>query len=245
MRVDIITSTSLDQLQQIQYQFQHLIESQAPDTSYLKKLESENVNSIIKLIQSKQNQLSRVNFKFIGEPQPPTHINKSKQDKEVLSDFHSNSITVLDQYYELNSDHIYVSRFSNSILSVESQSINLQNGEGSICYLRSTGPVFVQNATNCIFIISCHQVRLHEITDSIVIAENRHKGNPIIIENCSRLLINDVDVDDFNHPSKSTKSPNYDTLLSEEMVRIRGELRETNLSNLTTSVSSFLQLRST
>lgn len=244
MRVDIITSTSLDQLQQIQYQLQDLIEIQRPDTGYSKKLESENVKSILKLIQSKQNQLSRVNFKFLGEPQPPTHINKSKQDKEVLSNFHSNSITVLEQDYKLSSDHIYVSRFSNSILSVESQSINLQNGEGSICYLRSTGPVFVHNATNCIFVISCHQVRLHKITDSIVIAENRHKGNPIIIENCSRLLINDVDVDDFNHPSKSTKSPNYDTLLSEEVVRIRGELRETNLSNLTISVSSLLHLRS-
>lgn len=186
----------------------------------------------MKLIQSKQNQLSKVSFKFVGDPQPPANLNKSKHDTDAFSNLRSDSITVVDDDYKLTSNHIYISKFSNSRLSLESMSIHLQNGNNSICNIQSSGPVFIQNAINCIFVISCHQARLHHIKDSTVIVENRDKGNPIIIENCTQLLINDVDVDDFNHPSKTTKSPNYNVLSSEEVLRIKQRIPTMELHNI-------------
>ncbi|KAI5956688.1 hypothetical protein KGF57_003408 [Candida theae] len=240
LRIDIITSTSLDQLQQIQQDFQNLIDSQAPGTSFTKKLETENVNSIHRLIQSKQNQLSKVNFKFVGEPQPPTPINKSNRDSNVFSDLKYNSTSVLDTDYKCEADHIYISKFSNSVVSLESKSISLQSGQNSVCYLHSSGPVFVHDAVNCILIISCHQARLHKLRNSLVIVQNREKRKPIIIENCSNLMINDVDIDDFNHPSKSTKSPNYKVLQSEVLANIQQQIHHVNLSNLEPTISSIL-----
>lgn len=229
-------------MKQIQNEFQNLVNSQAPETSYSKKLESENVKSILKLIQSKQNQLSKVRFEFIGEPQPPSHISVPQHDSKVFSNLNSNSISVTDQDFKLTSDHIYIVEFSNSIVSLESQSMNLQNGQDCICNLHSAGPIFIHDAINCVFILSCHQVRLHQIRDSIVIVNNREKGNPIIIENCSSLHINDVDVDDFNHPSKSTKSPNYDILPGDKVKQIQEQVQDTNLCDVKPCVRRLIQL---
>ncbi|RCK55769.1 hypothetical protein Cantr_05725 [Candida viswanathii] len=61
----------------------------------------------------------------------------------------------------------------------------------------------------CILILECHQARLHNVHNSIVLVQSV-ENDRIIIENCSQLRVNNgIEVDDFDFPTKETENPHF------------------------------------
>ncbi|KAI5950329.1 hypothetical protein KGF54_005146 [Candida jiufengensis] len=236
---EILTCETTKQLNQIQSQFQNLIGSKLSQkdqqTNFEKKQENDRIQQIYRLLQSKQNQLSRSTFKFIGDPIPPKSTSDQREfvnvsPKQFESDEKNNKIEIINDRVNLDQNYVHISKLSNSILKLNINSINLNNAINSVGCINSEGPLFIQNMSNCIFVVKCHQARLHNIKNCILIFNQQTK--PVIIENCSKLKFNEIDVDDFNHPTKIIKSPNYEILKDEKVVQIENEIKIVDIKAL-------------
>lgn len=111
--------------------------------------------------------------------------------------------------------HVLISDISNTIVTTNQTSIptsvHLKGVESSILRINSSGPVFIHDVSHTVLVLSCHQLRLHNIVDSTIIVESVG-NNRIIIENCNGLKLqstNEIAVDDFNWPTTLTTNPHY------------------------------------
>ncbi|KAI3406507.2 hypothetical protein KGF56_000639 [Candida oxycetoniae] len=213
--------------------------------AYTKKLESEQLQSIFNLIELKQNQLGRFKFKFVGDPQPPTHFNyntKSSEKEVGVSATNCNSIILDGKLVELNSDYSYIESCRRSVLNLNTKSLHLQEAIDSIVKVVSNGPILIQKMSNCIIVLSCHQARFHNVSDSVVIVVNNdNEKRPLMIENCRNLITNDIRIEDFNHPLKDFKDPGFTVLNEEQTIKIIQMVDECNLENLKTMLSLYIK----
>ncbi|KAI5959784.1 uncharacterized protein KGF55_005016 [Candida pseudojiufengensis] len=209
--------------------------------------ENEKIQYIQNLLRSKLNFLTRSTFKFVGDPIPPnSNINIKNVsplvDESTTSKIDKDSLIFINETKVLNVDYCHISTLSNSIIKVNGKSINLNNAYNSFGFIFSSGPLFLQNMEKCILIAGCHQARLHNITDSIIIFENNEKDTQktVIIENCRNVKFNSVYVDDFDHPTKFTESPNYQILQDDVVSEIENEIEKVELNDLTGFLKRFL-----
>ncbi|ODV69458.1 hypothetical protein HYPBUDRAFT_84816, partial [Hyphopichia burtonii NRRL Y-1933] len=104
-------------------------------------------------------------------------------------------------------------------------SAHIKGGEDSVIAINSEGPIFIHDLNHCVLLLKCHQLRLHNIHNCLILVE---VGNDrVVIENSNGLRIGSyptskkkgfqlardkIEVDDFNWPTKLEKNNNYDYL---------------------------------
>lgn len=217
----------------------------APDQpAYIQKLATDKLKILNNLLQSKQNQLSKKRFEFKGEPVPPISNSLVVNDQTVPDT--SKSIQKVDnQIFEISlNEHMVVDCFSNSYLQTTNEipSIHLKSGNRSICKLTVQGPVFIHDVENSILILSCHQARLHNIHNSLVVMESV-QNNRIIIENCNQIKVNSgFEIDDFNFPTKEIKNPHFEVLMREksnEVLAAVGRIAQTG--DIETVINKYIE----
>ena len=220
--------------------------STTPDQpSYIQKLTTDKLKILNNLLQSKQNQLSKRRFEFKGEPVAPVLKSLVANDQNV--DDTSKSIQKINkQILEISlNKHIVVDCFSNSYVQTTNEipSIHLKGGDRSICKLTVQGPVFIHDVRNSILVLSCHQARLHNIHNSLVIIQSV-QNNRIIIENCNQIKVSSgIEVDDFNFPTKEIKNPHFEVLMrdvSDEV--LNGVRRIAQTSDIATVINKYIDV---
>lgn len=184
---------------------------------------------------------NREQFRFVGEPTPQERVNEMNNNPKMgdikhigqnlcvlqvnsklanvqqanskLSDLNNVKITI--GWGDGVGGHILISDISNTIVTTNQTSIptsvHLKGVESSILRINSSGPVFIHDVSHTVLVLSCHQLRLHNIVDSTIIVESVG-NNRIIIENCNGLKLQSTDeiaVDDFNWPTTLTTNPHY------------------------------------
>lgn len=172
---------------------------------------------------------SRINveyFRFEGEPIAPfsqgiteaaiTPTQKSMGGENAFSDV-ADGVVVLHL-----SGHVVVRNVCNSVFATETwpSSMHLEGLRNSVFVIHCTGPVFIHDVENCVLVLKCHQLRLHNATGSAVFVEV--SNDRVIIEKCRGLTLGaysydnktlgpslSLQVDDFDWPTKMKASPNY------------------------------------
>lgn len=180
---------------------------------YKQKVDRDRINVLNNLLQSKSNQLSKRMFSFEGNPVP---INgNAKIDTAYLQPVLSTKNTIEDiknVVYTINtSGHTLIDTINHSYFSTENipSSLHLKNGNNSIFNLVVHGPIFIHDIDKCILVLEGHQVRLHNVRNTLVLVKSV-ENNRIVIENCDQLIINQgIEVDDFDFPTKELKNPHF------------------------------------
>lgn len=148
----------------------------------------------------------------------PATQSASSTTTNILSDLSCQNLTQTCQ-------QILISNISSSVLNITSKSINFKGGDNNLIVFRSTGSIFIHDLVNSVLVVECHQLRLHNVTDSVVI--NRAKS--VVIENCHGLQFNGSNnINDFNYP-KQGDNPNYKIIEPQQVYSVcRSILKETN-----------------
>ncbi|KAK6461616.1 hypothetical protein DFJ63DRAFT_314248 [Scheffersomyces coipomensis] len=199
-------------------------------TPYDKKRVITEVDFLFKTIELKRIQLSQNRFEFKGNPIPPESNMIQTKGKIVKTGLNVNVNTynellfkdISNQRFKLSVEqsekHVLLLGVESSIIdqdkSMIPSSTHIKQVKHSIINLKVEGPIFIHDVSYSILILNCHQLRLHNITNCIIIIE-QVMNDRIIIENCTDLLImakNEgqvIEVDDFNWPTKMTINPHY------------------------------------
>ncbi|KAG7666334.1 uncharacterized protein J8A68_000124 [[Candida] subhashii] len=256
LRTDLEQCQSRNELVRLRYELNQL--QLSINIQSYPKYEQKQINQIIdelfKLIQIKFNQLSLSKFEFIGQPIPlhqkiPTIQEKPRDEEETsgASVIH----TIKDEIYDIPSQeqqqHILLSSITNSIIRTNTSnppgSIHLKQAKQSICLLESKGPIFIHDIRDSIIIIKyCHQARLHNINDSIIVIESVY-NNRIIIEDCFNIWFNkvkQVEIDDFNFPTKDLQNPNYSYLMETKYNELMMAVNVNNVNEISTVIDTYL-----
>lgn len=193
-------------------------------TSYdLKRVKS----AIYALLAAVQRADLRTNvdlFRFEGPPVPPAGPTP-KVNQHARIEKSRAQIALTDDAIVLEADgrHVSFDSVVNSAvntLSAGPSSIDIQHVENSVLLLRCNGPVIVHSARDSLLIVLCHQLRLHNALNCVVFAAP--ENGRVIMEKSKQLrfgaLRNDLlggadfAVDDFDWPTTTVPSPNYEYL---------------------------------
>lgn len=82
--------------------------------------------------------------------------------------------------------------------------VSLKDVKECTLVIESSGPVFIRGASDSLFFINCHQLRIHDSTNTKIHA-NIPSGRAVI-EGCHGLQVQGVLIDDFDHPNGMSTS---------------------------------------
>ncbi|EGW29930.1 uncharacterized protein SPAPADRAFT_158132 [Spathaspora passalidarum NRRL Y-27907] len=241
LRNEIIGCKDKQQLVQLRQQLDsvQLSIDLTASTTFEQKRIKELIEGLYRIIDNKQVQLSMTRFEFVGEPIPPANPRRTAVTLVESNDEQKSSgsaiVKLNSDKYEISDDrYVLIASSVRSIISTASASpppsIHMKNAQGSICSLASKGPIFIHNVNNSILVLSCHQARLHNIHNSIIIVNVQN--NRIIIEDCDGLVVNDIEVDDFNHPTKETANPHYKIMSRDKQENILKTIGDCSVDQL-------------
>lgn len=162
------------------------------------------------------------------------------------------SVTIINETYSAKVGHLHVKKFESSILSIQGHSLNLSNGLNSILVLKCNGPILVHDINYCIVVIlQCQQARFHNSSNCIVfMAKNETSGDsfeelkdavesgidtslpPLIVENCAHLRTNQMNIENFNHPSRKFRDPTFQSLDANEKNSLKEVCERADLADL-------------
>ncbi|RLV91174.1 hypothetical protein JA1_004080 [Spathaspora sp. JA1] len=220
-------------------------------TTFEQKRIKQLIDGLYKILDNKQIQLSMNRFEFIGDPIPPRHSKNQIKliEKQDLAETNSGSAVfeLLNESIDISETrYVLITSSTNSIISTDKlsppPSIHMRNTTDSICTLTSKGAIFIHNVRNSILVLSCHQARLHNIHNSIIIVD-KVKNNRIIIEDCSGLVINQqIEVDDFNHPTKESINPHYKVIDQDSLNHITQRISNCSVEDLRVIIGKCFEL---
>lgn len=199
-----------------------------------------------KLIDAKRFMLSQTKFSFQGKPvqieienvQPPPAFNIVP----YKNNFRYDKLLNDSVNYLLLQDFAY----SVIINKLKTETIKLVHGSNCVIEIDTLGTVVADNLTNCILIIKCHQLRVHNSAHCLFLVTT--KSN-VILENCKDLKLNTkAIVDDFDSLLQSG-NPSHFTYTENDidLHEVKGVLHSDHdltsndkriLNNLDTIVSS-------
>lgn len=177
------------------------------------------LSSLQKYLEVKFNLLNVERFEFHGEPIPNQKLKlqastNTSDDLAIMKPYISD-INYSKKVIDSSESHALVTRFLNCvILTKESiSSINIRKGSDSVIYLNCDGPIFAHDLENCVLILDCHQLRLHNTQNCTILPIV--SNNRVVIEKCHSLKFVNLNdgtsplVDDFSCPSKEIVNKNY------------------------------------
>lgn len=196
-------------------------------TSYDKRRINARLHQLWSAVDAADRRLNLLYFQFQGDPIPPMESVAAKLTKEIIVNVAKPEISlhekIEDQTLELELRQSGVLRqFQRSVVLVTAPSVHIEDAVECVIYVRSEGPIFVHNMSNCILIAVSHQLRLHNIHSCSVFGDVR--SGRVIIEDSDRIEFGGFKeaamtleecqfaVDDFNWPTKATASPHYSTV---------------------------------
>lgn len=175
-------------------------------TKYDKQKSLETIESLMRFIEVKKNSLETLVFRFEGEPiETRSLINVPKANEFKVSPYlenikeQTNNITKPVNYFS-------VSGFDSCVIINEGMSVsaNLEKGRNSVVKIAMDGTVYATDLERCILVCDCHQLRLHNILNTLIVANIKTN---IIIENCKQLRFSGkVTIDDFNFGFNDSQS---------------------------------------
>ncbi|ODV59219.1 uncharacterized protein ASCRUDRAFT_71936 [Ascoidea rubescens DSM 1968] len=204
--------------------------------AYDQKYYSENIVALLEKTEAQRVVVSKNRFTFkrklvskdIGSLSAKTENDKESKSKG-RSDVGNESLAkpLYDRVEHKNirlsypSGHALIKNIKESIITTISPppgSIHLETCCDSIVWLVSSGPIFIHNLSRVKLIVDCHQLRLHNAKECEIYLKVGSKR--AIIENCEKLKIyaissgtdgqeDEIEIDDFNWPSRLEVDPNY------------------------------------
>ncbi|EGV65750.1 hypothetical protein CANTEDRAFT_92076 [Yamadazyma tenuis ATCC 10573] len=194
-------------------------------TNYDKQKTRELINSLSRLLEAKKSSMDTSKFKFKGAPiilqtdnSPTKNLNIQVGPKPYMEN-------IFDQRIEIQSpvNHLLLKQFERCIVlnHKNSSSVNLQTGANSILRFDIDGTISATGLTNCIVLANCHQLRLHNITNSLVVSDITTN---VIMENCMNVKFSGaVNVDDFNFNFTNSQNYSYVEIERESLDWINGQ----------------------
>lgn len=177
---------------------------------------------LYELIELREDELSLKRFEFRNDPipgdkatpiSPWEHLNLEEQSQELFTGISSRKYT-----WNLNSKFLLFSDITKSIIAVEHAPSSIHGCDifHSILSLKSNGPIYLENLYHTTVIAECHQLRIHDLTSCLIVANVENKG--IVIENSSDLKFTSkedcsdkrLQIDDFSWPTRTRKNPHYE-----------------------------------
>ncbi|KAF3988084.1 hypothetical protein FT663_02655 [Candidozyma haemuli var. vulneris] len=179
-----------------------------------------------KAIEAADNRINVEYFRFKGEPEAPSllketttrHISKPSVAQKHITQI-SDETASLDTL--LGGGHASISTIRGSTISnhnVWPASATIQKIYNSSVTINTTGPLMARNVKDSTLVVKCHQLRLHNITNSTVYVE-QHCA--IVMEGCKGVRVGvqkegklrgvgpeGVQVFDFSWPS-GEQNPNF------------------------------------
>jgi hypothetical protein len=189
---------------------------------YDQKILITKVENLKKLLLLKQEELTTERFEFNGDPIRPNDSNVAITRPSIgpiQANVESNQHCDLERTTTtIGGNHVLVNNITECIVVGRAKSVNLAHAQFSIIQIGSEGPIFVHDVDYCVLQLTCHQLRLRNVVNCIVI--QKVASGRVIIEDCSNISLgtqtNDqIVVDDFNWPSTAT-NPHYCELSLEE-----------------------------
>lgn len=191
--------------------------------TYDRKRILETIHMLMREVDARNNVINKKQFAFRGEPRPPK-LNVSQRLNEELnlpSNAPKNGLhnscafsTVINQILTLSSNanhqHVLIADIEDSVIytqpDVVTASVHIRGGTRLIVSMTSEGPIFIHDLHDVVLLLRCHQLRLHNVRNSVVMVEV--SNSRIVIENSSELVVGsyrdeEVNVDDFNWPTRS------------------------------------------
>lgn len=147
-------------------------------------------------------------FKFSKKPQPKNpqvvasiQFEDDAEIEPTLKSVH-NTTKIIE-----NESKVFVKDIESSVIVFKNlESITLRKITNSIIFIESNGPAFIFEMKDSIIFVKCHQLRIHDSQNSIIIP--MINSNNAIIENCSKLIFkNDfIHVNDFDSPGRPSEN---------------------------------------
>lgn len=178
---------------------------------YKQKVDMDKIKVLNKLLQSKSNQLSKKMFSFEGKP-VPANIKPELCTAPTVLPARDTIHDINNEVYQINSSgHIVVESIQHAYVNTGHipSSLHLKNAIDSVFKLVVEGPIFIHDIQGCLLILEGHQIRLHNVRNSLVLIRSV-QNNRIIIEKCNQLRINEgIEVDDFDFPTRESINPHF------------------------------------
>ncbi|ANZ73082.1 BA75_00944T0 [Komagataella pastoris] len=209
--------TTITELYPLRLQINDLFQHQGSHLQYDQKLYKEASDSLINELSQKKKLLSKQGkFRFsnrqllhrLCQKQAPRSRSTLKDSTNTIRS-HVNPIRTYQCIRIASETSVTEQHLDHVVLKVVAPSIHISNISNCILFLNIKGPIYMSSVKNCFIISNSYQLRLHEVTNSVVNASIAKDDKRITIENCCKLLVNPcVQVDDFNWPNNS-QSPNF------------------------------------
>lgn len=154
------------------------------------------LDTLNQLVDAKNASLTAKTFSFKGDPL----VSTSTRQKASIAHFELvpyKRNVVRQKVQAQGVSHFFVEQFIEClIVDDSSSSVSLKLGSKSVVKIDIDGTVSASKLHECILVLRCHQVRLHDMTNCLVVTE---VDTNIIIENCHGLkFAGGAKVDDFN-----------------------------------------------
>lgn len=154
------------------------------------------LDTLNQLVDAKNASLTAKTFSFKGDPL----VSTSTRQKAPIAHFELvpyKRNVVRQKVQAQGVSHFFVEQFIEClIVDDSSSSVSLKLGSKSVVKIDIDGTVSASKLHECILVLRCHQVRLHDMTYCLVVTE---VDTNIIIENCHGLkFAGGAKVDDFN-----------------------------------------------
>lgn len=223
--------------------------------TYDRKRILETIHMLMREVDARNNVINRKQFAFRGEPKPPRqkiaqrlNEGQNQASSPTKSGPHNSCAfsTVINQKLPLptgtNHQHVLIADIEDSVIYTQpdlvTASVHIRGGTRLVVSIVSEGPIFIHDVHDVVLLLRCHQLRLHNVRNSVVMVEV--SNNRIVIENSDGLLVGgyqdeEVNVDDFNWPTRS-KNEHFTTMypalagIVRELAENVSELRPQNLS---------------
>ena len=189
---------------------------------YDQKTIIDKVEKLKKVLLQKQDELTSERFEFKGDPVPPSDSNTTTDRSRTgqISDNVENNqhCDLVGTTTTIGGNHVLVKNIAECIVLGQAKSVNLAHAQYSVINIGSDGPIFVHDVAHCVLQLTCHQLRLRNVVNCIVI--QKVASGRVVIEDCSNISLgtqtNDqIVVDDFNWPTVA-KNPHYRELSLEQ-----------------------------
>lgn len=188
------------------------------------------IHTMMREVEARNNVINKRQFAFKGDPIPPP---AQTSDQDVSGPGPTSQAWAPDtagansSFDSLNGcllvineaqKHVVLSNITNSVVftvpPVPPASVHVRSAHDVILRVDCAGPIFVHDVVDAVLILQCHQLRLHNVRNSVVVVDV--SNNRAVIENCNGLTVGtqaggEVAVDDFNWPTTAT-NPHYHTL---------------------------------
>lgn len=209
----LLSGCTSEELGDLRAQVRHLDHNLREASANVKAHDKEAVAKAIKKLWGATNSADyRTNtetFRFHGEPVPPEHHRGTILSGEAAVALEIEAHTFGDLNYTETTvertGHVNLSNVTGSLVSCSADAVNVDTVRRSLVKIAASGAVYVKNARHCLFVVDCHQLRLHDSFNCAVVGHVT--SGRMVIEASRGIAVSEIAVDDFDWPTRTEQNP--------------------------------------